>query len=137
MVDGILNNQNSIKSLYLLQTEIENVFEAVAERFELTKEEILILLTIWEKGAMTLKEMDKYVPIKAYKRSRTYNHLVSKQWIFKERPLNDERTVLIYYNEKMVEKRNELFAMIASEVKRHQASIEQQYHNIKQLCTSK
>ena len=45
---------------------------------------------------MTLKEMDGFVQIKSYKRTRTYNDLVEKEWILKERPQNDERTVIIF-----------------------------------------
>ena len=50
----------------------------------MSKEEILILLTLLEKGSMTLKEMDKYVHIKPYKRTRTYNNLVNLEWIYKK-----------------------------------------------------
>lgn len=133
MTDGKADNKNGIKALYSLQTEIETVFDTIAEKFELTKDELLILLTLWEKGAMTLKEMDKFVQIKSYKRSRTYNHLVSKKWIFKERPTNDERTVMIYYNEDMLDKKRDLFAMIASEIKHHQAKMDQQYSQIMKM----
>ena len=51
----------------------------------MSKEEILILLTLLEKGSMTLKEMDKYVHIKPYKRTRTYNNLVNLEWIYKRK----------------------------------------------------
>ena len=50
---------------------------------------------------MTLKQMDKFVHIKPYKRTRTYNNLVNLEWIYKERPQDDERTVIIHYNEKL------------------------------------
>lgn len=65
----------------------------------MSKEEVLILLTLWEEGSMTLKQMDKFVHIKPYKRTRTYNNLVNLEWIYKERPQDDERTVIIHYNE--------------------------------------
>ena len=67
----------------------------------MSKEEVLILLTLWEEGSMTLKQMDKFVHIKPYKRTRTYNNLVNLEWIYKERPQDDERTVIIHYNEKL------------------------------------
>ena len=71
----------------------------------MSKEEILILLTLLEKGSMTLKEMDKYVHIKPYKRTRTYNNLVNLEWIYKERPQDDERTVIIHFNDKQNSKK--------------------------------
>lgn len=47
--------------------------------------------------------MDSYVNIKSYKRTRTYNKLVQSEWIFKERPLDDERTVIIHFNKEKQE----------------------------------
>ncbi len=47
----------------------------------MSREEILILLTLWQKGSMTLKEMDRFVEVKPYKRTRTYNNLVELEWI--------------------------------------------------------
>ena len=43
------------------------------------------------KGSMTLKEMDRFVEVKPYKRTRTYNNLVELEWIYKERPVDDEK----------------------------------------------
>ncbi|WP_438873519.1 transcriptional regulator, SarA/Rot family [Staphylococcus haemolyticus] len=78
----------------------------------------LILLTLWDKGSMTLKEMDSYVNIKSYKRTRTYNKLVQSEWIFKERPLDDERTVIIHFNKEKQELKNELLDFITATIKK-------------------
>lgn len=126
--------KSGIQALFSLQSEIESVFTTIAEKYELTKEELLILLTIWEKGDMTLKEMDYFVPIKSYKRSRTYNHLVNQRWIHKERPENDERTVMIYSNEDMQDKKRELLSLIVSEIKNHQKSMSQNFNQIMQMA---
>ncbi|QLK86297.1 MarR family transcriptional regulator [Staphylococcus sp. 17KM0847] len=134
MTDSTADQLNDIKGLYALQEDIEYIFDAVSKKFELSKEELLILLTLWEKGAMTLKKMDEYVKIKSYKRSRTYNHLVNKQWIYKERPVDDERTVMISYNQNMTEVQRELVAMIASEIKVQQAKLNQRFAQIMNLC---
>ncbi len=40
---------------------------------------------------MTLKEMDRFVEVKPYKRTRTYNNLVELEWIYKERPVDDRK----------------------------------------------
>ncbi len=45
--------------------------------------------------------MDRFVEVKPYKRTRTYNNLVELEWIYKERPVDDERTVIIHFNEKL------------------------------------
>ncbi|PIH32407.1 hypothetical protein CTI92_03275 [Staphylococcus epidermidis] len=74
-------------------------------------------LTLLEKGSMTLKEMDKYVHIKPYKRTRTYNNLVNLEWIYKERPQDDERTVIIHFNDKQNSKKEDLLKFIDDSIK--------------------
>lgn len=66
---------------------------------------------------MTLKEMDKYVHIKPYKRTRTYNNLVNLEWIYKERPQDDERTVIIHFNDKQNSKKEDLLKFIDDSIK--------------------
>lgn len=82
----------------------------------MSREEILILLTLWQKGSMTLKEMDRFVEVKPYKRTRTYNNLVELEWIYKERPVDDERTVIIHFNEKLQQEKVELLNFISDAI---------------------
>ena len=86
--------------LEALLSDINSIFDTI-KKYKMSKKEVLILLTLWEEGSMTLKQMDKFVHIKPYKRTRTYNNLVNLEWIYKERPQDDERTVIIHYNEKL------------------------------------
>lgn len=117
-----MNNQAGENVSMILQLEevckeINSIFKVIYETYDLTKEEVLILLTLWDKGSMTLKEMDSYVNIKSYKRTRTYNKLVQSEWIFKERPLDDERTVIIHFNKEKQELKNELLDFITATIK--------------------
>ena len=72
-----------VLKLEKLLKDIDSIFRIIYEKYHLNKEEVLILLTLWEKGPMTLKEMDQYVNIKSYKRTRTYNNLVQSDWFTK------------------------------------------------------
>ena len=63
-VDGVLQLESVLK-------DIEDIFDKVQKQYKMSKEEILILLTLWKEGSMTLKEMDEFVPIKSYKPTRT------------------------------------------------------------------
>ena len=91
-----------VLKLEKLLKDIDSIFRIIYEKYHLNKEEVLILLTLWEKGPMTLKEMDQYVNIKSYKRTRTYNNLVQSDWVYKESPIDDERTVIIHFNEEKI-----------------------------------
>lgn len=111
------NRVYGILQLETLFKEIDSIFNTIKEEYGMSKEEILILLTFLEKGSMTLKEMDKYVHIKPYKRTRTYNNLVNLEWIYKERPQDDERTVIIHFNDKQNSKKEDLLKFIDDSIK--------------------
>lgn len=111
------NRVYGILQLETLFKEIDSIFNTIKEEYGMSKEEILILLTLLEKGSMTLKEMDKYVHIKPYKRTRTYNNLVNLEWIYKERPQDDERTVIIHFNNKQNSKKEDLLEFIDDSIK--------------------
>lgn len=111
------NRVYGILQLETLFKEIDSIFNTINEEYGMSKEEILILLTLLEKGSMTLKEMDKYVHIKPYKRTRTYNNLVNLEWIYKERPQDDERTVIIHFNDKQNSKKEDLLKFIDDSIK--------------------
>ena len=111
------NRVYGILQLETLFKEIDSIFNTIKEEYGMSKEEILILLTLLEKGSMTLKEMDKYVHIKPYKRTRTYNNLVNLEWIYKERPQDDERTVIIHFIDKQNSKKEDLLKFIDDSIK--------------------
>ena len=117
MANSEKNRVYGILQLETLFKEIDSIFNTIKEEYGMSKEEILILLTLLEKGSMTLKEMDKYVHIKPYKRTRTYNNLVNLEWIYKERPQDDERTVTIHLNDKQNSKKEDLLEFIDDSIK--------------------
>ncbi|MDS3939170.1 SarA family transcriptional regulator [Staphylococcus epidermidis] len=117
MANSEKNRVYGILQLETLFKEIDSIFNTIKEEYGMSKEEILILLTLLEKGSMTLKEMDKYVHIKPYKRTRTYNNLVNLVWIYKERPQDDERTVIIHFNDKQNSKKEDLLEFIDDSIK--------------------
>lgn len=133
-----MNNQADENVSMILQLEevckeINSIFKVIYETYDLTKEEVLILLTLWDKGSMTLKEMDSYVNIKSYKRTRTYNKLVQSEWIFKERPLDDERTVIIHFNKEKQELKNELLNFITSTIKKRYEILENSLNSLMRI----
>ncbi|WP_085060672.1 transcriptional regulator, SarA/Rot family [Staphylococcus haemolyticus] len=133
-----MNNQAGENVAMILQLEevckeINSIFKVIYETYDLTKEEVLILLTLWDKGSMTLKEMDSYVNIKSYKRTRTYNKLVQSEWIFKERPLDDERTVIIHFNKEKQELKDELLNFITSTIKKRYEILENSLNSLMRI----
>jgi MarR family transcriptional regulator len=119
------NKVANVLNLNQILEEIENIFKSIKKEYKMSKEEILILLTLWKEGSMTLKQMDEFVHIKSYKRTRTYNDLVEKKWIIKERPQNDERTVIIHFNDKLEDEREHLLNFIIGEINSRKKSFQE------------
>ncbi|MEJ7540449.1 transcriptional regulator, SarA/Rot family [Staphylococcus intermedius] len=127
-------NVSDIMLLDQLQKEVEAIFEEIENKYHLSKEEFLILLTLWDKGSMTLKEMDDYVKVKTYKRTRTYNNLVEMKWIVKERPTNDERTVIIYFNEDKEADKQDLIDFTCMEIEKRDERLKSLLNDIVNGC---
>ncbi|MCC3710208.1 SarA family transcriptional regulator, partial [Staphylococcus epidermidis] len=130
MANSEKNRVYGILQLETLFKEIDSIFNTIKEEYGMSKEEILILLTLLEKGSITLKEMDKYVHIKPYKRTRTYNNLVNLEWIYKERPQDDERTVIIHFNDKQNSKKEDLLKFIDDSIKIKSAPMQSSLQSI-------
>ncbi|MGX0035657.1 MarR family transcriptional regulator, global regulator for virulence [Staphylococcus auricularis] len=133
MKSDIIQSVDNILSLESRLLNIEGIFNRVNEKYQLSKEEVLILLNLWQKGPMTLKEMDQYVTIKTYKRTTIYHRLVKNEWIYKERPTGDERVVKIYFNPLQQAKQIELIEFITKEVSQQRNQLIQAYQSIMQL----
>ncbi|MBF7016812.1 transcriptional regulator, SarA/Rot family [Staphylococcus durrellii] len=133
MGEALDNKVTNVLNLNHILVEIENIFKSIRKEYKMSKEEVLILLTLWKKGSMTLKQMDEHVHIKSYKRTRTYNDLVEKKWIIKERPQNDERTVIIYFNDKFEDEREHLLNFITDEINSKKASFQESLTTILNL----
>ncbi|CDR28258.1 transcriptional regulator, SarA/Rot family [Staphylococcus schweitzeri] len=112
-------NNDTVFGILQLETllgDINSIFSEIEIEYKMSREEILILLTLWQKGSMTLKEMDRFVEVKPYKRTRTYNNLVELEWIYKERPVDDERTVIIHFNENLSQEKVALLNFISDAI---------------------
>ncbi|MBO1205260.1 transcriptional regulator, SarA/Rot family [Staphylococcus nepalensis] len=133
MGETITDMVDSVLRLEHVLNDIDDIFEKVQKQYKMSKEEILILLTLWQEGSMTLKEMDDFVQIKSYKRTRTYNDLVEKEWIIKERPVNDERTVIIHFNEDLEAQREALLDYFKEEIDEKSSSIQSSLKSILNL----
>lgn len=117
-----------------LQKEITAIFDKVEAQHGLTKNEYLAMVALWDNGAMPMKELDEYTDIKPYKRTSFYNDLVKKGWIRKERPANDERTVIISYNEDKAAEKKAIIDTACSEIKGNMAALTKHFQQVMDIC---
>jgi len=130
-------NVNNVSDLILLddiQKNINIIFYKIEEKFDIEKEEFLTLSMLWNNGSMSLKELDGYIDIKPYKRTRLYNNLVKKGWIKKVRPENDERTVIVEVNKDFEDKKDAIIDFACEEIKNRKEHFEKQFESIVNTC---
>ncbi|MGK9043412.1 transcriptional regulator, SarA/Rot family [Mammaliicoccus vitulinus] len=129
-----VNNVSDLILLDDIQKNINNIFYEIEEKFGIEKEEFLTLIMLWNNGSMSLKELDSYIDIKTYKRTRLYNNLVKKGWIKKVRPENDERTVIVEVNEEFAERKEAIIDFACEEIKKRKGHFEKQFESIVNTC---
>ncbi len=128
------NELSDMVALNELQKEIDTIFDVIQTRFDLSKEEYLALVALWDNGPMSMKRLNQYVDIKPYKRTRFFNNLVTKGWIYKERPANDERTVIIHYNEKRAVDKEEIVNAACSAIKNNMNDFRTYFDQVLNIC---
>ncbi|TDM14448.1 transcriptional regulator, SarA/Rot family [Macrococcus bovicus] len=128
------NELSDMVALNELQKEIDTIFDVIQTRFDLSKEEYLALVALWDNGPMSMKRLNQYVDIKPYKRTRFFNNLVTKGWIYKERPANDERTVIIHYNEKRAADKEEIVNAACSAIKNNMNDFRTYFDQVLNIC---
>ncbi|WP_323704528.1 transcriptional regulator, SarA/Rot family [Mammaliicoccus sp. Dog046] len=133
MVEKV-NKVNDLILLDDIQKNINVIFYKIEEKFELEKDEFLTLIMLWNNGSMSLKELDEYIDIKPYKRTRLYNNLVKKGWIKKVRPEDDERTVIVEVNESFADKKDAIVDFVCDEIKDRKDHFESQFKAILDTC---
>ncbi|UBH14723.1 MarR family transcriptional regulator [Macrococcus armenti] len=129
--------KNEVSDMVLLnelQKEIDEVFDLISNQFNLKKEEYIVMVALWEKGPMSMKALDEYLNIKPYKRTRFYNTLVENGWIKKVRPADDERTVMIYYNEDKLAVKEEIVNCACDALKRKKDKMKAHFDAIMDIC---
>ncbi|GGB02725.1 MarR family transcriptional regulator [Macrococcus hajekii] len=133
-MSGQKHEISDMVALNELQKEIDTIFDVISERFDLSKEEYLAMVALWDNGSMSLKELDQYVDIKPYKRTRFFNNLVAKGWIYKERPQNDERTVIIHYNKDKAADKDEIVRVACSAIKNNMTDFKKYFQQVLDIC---
>lgn len=128
------NEISDMVPLNELQKEITAIFDKIEQEHGLAKNEYLAMVALWDNGSMPMKSLDEFIDIKPYKRTSFYNDLVKKGWIHKERPANDERTVIITYNEEKANEKQAIIETACGEIKGNMANLTKHFEQVMNIC---
>jgi DNA-binding MarR family transcriptional regulator len=87
-------------AVYETAGEFNKLYSSVLQPFGLTYPQYLVLLALWEKDGVTVKELGEKLNLGTGTLTPMVARMEANEWLRKERSKADERKVFIYLEEK-------------------------------------
>ncbi|MBM7663493.1 DNA-binding MarR family transcriptional regulator [Bacillus mesophilus] len=87
-------------AIYETSSEFSKLYSKILHNFGLTYPQYLVLLSLWEKDGMTLKELGSKVGLGTGTLTPMIKRMEANGWLRKERSKADERSIHIFLEEK-------------------------------------
>lgn len=87
-------------AVYETAGEFNKLYTSVLQPFGLTYPQYLVLLALWEKDEVTMKELGTKLHLGTGTLTPMISRMQENDWLRKERSQKDERKVFIYLEEK-------------------------------------
>lgn len=122
-------------AVYETAGEFNKLYTSVLQPFGLTYPQYLVLLALWEKDAVTLKELGAKLSLGTGTLTPMISRMEVNEWLRKERSKEDERKVYIYLREKAVSQRQTITSKVAEVILSCQIELEEYEQLMQQLST--
>jgi MarR family transcriptional regulator, organic hydroperoxide resistance regulator len=122
-------------AVYETAGEFNKLYTSVLQPFGLTYPQYLVLLALWEKDAVTLKELGAKLSLGTGTLTPMISRMEANEWLRKERSKEDERKVYIYLREKAVSQRQTITSKVAEVILSCQIELEEYEQLMQQLST--
>jgi len=103
-------------AVYETASEFNKLYTHVLQSFGLTYPQYLVLLVLWEKDGVTVKELGEKLNLGTGTLTPMINRMVENNWLRKERSKADERKVHIYLQRKALQEQNEITQKVTEEI---------------------
>jgi len=110
-----LNNQLCF-AIYETAGEFNKLYTSVLEPFGLTYPQYLVLLALWEKDEVSMKELGARLGLGTGTLTPMITRMQENGWVRKERSKEDERKVCIYLKRKAHRDQDSITKRIAEEI---------------------
>lgn len=108
-----LNNQLCF-ALYETANEFTRLYSQVLKPFGLTYPQYLVLVCLWEKDGIPMKELVQKLNMGIGTLNPIISRMHRNEWVVRERSWNDERIVLISLYGKAIKKKENIINGIAT-----------------------
>lgn len=103
-------------AVYETASEFNKLYSTVLQPFGLTYPQYLVLLALWEKDAVTVKELGEKLNLGTGTLTPMITRMVESDWLKKERSKTDERKVHIYLQPKALHEQQEIMKKVTEEI---------------------
>ncbi|WP_453996110.1 MarR family winged helix-turn-helix transcriptional regulator [Bacillus nitroreducens] len=116
-VEDFLTLENQLCfAIYETNSQFIKLYTKVLHPFGITYPQYLVLLVLWEKDGITLKELGERVNLGTGTLTPMIKRMEANGWVKKERPPHDERKVCVFLQPKALEEKLAIKQSIASEI---------------------
>ncbi|OAH59533.1 MULTISPECIES: MarR family transcriptional regulator [Bacillaceae] len=116
MNDFLTLNKQLCFAVYETAGEFNKLYTSVLQPFELTYPQYLVLLSLWEKDEVTMKELGAKLNLGTGTLTPMISRMEANGWLRKERSKEDERKVFIYLKTKARMEQPHITKRVAEEI---------------------
>jgi DNA-binding MarR family transcriptional regulator len=120
-------------AVYETAGEFNKLYSSVLLPFGLTYPQYLVLLALWEKDGVTVKELGEKLNLGTGTLTPMVARMEANEWLRKERSKADERKVFIYLEEKARAEKLTITSKVAEVIQSCQIELEEYEQLMKQL----
>lgn len=103
-------------AIYETASEFNKLYTSILQLFGLTYPQYLVLLALWEKDEITMKELGERLNLGTGTLTPMISRMESNGWLRKERSKADERKVYLYLEKKAYEEKPKISTIIGTEI---------------------
>nr|WP_263323696.1 MarR family transcriptional regulator [Neobacillus sp. Marseille-Q6967] len=112
-------------AVYETAGEFNKLYTGVLQEFGLTYPQYLVLLALWEKDQITLKQLGERLHLGTGTLTPMIARMEANGWLRKERSKDDERKVFIHLEKKAYEQKHPITTKVAKEILACQIDLEE------------
>lgn len=120
-------------AIYETSSEFTKLYTAVLHPFGLTYPQYLVLLVLWEKDGVTLKELGETLNLGTGTLTPMIVRMEANGWLRKERSTVDVRKVYIYLQKKANDEKQAITKKVSEEILACKIELEEYEQLLKQL----
>jgi MarR family transcriptional regulator len=120
-------------AIYETSSEFTKLYSKVLQSFGLTYSQYLVLLALWEKDGLTVKELGETLNLGTGTLTPMITRMEANGWLRKERSKVDERKVFIHLQPKAIEDKLAITQKVSEEILSCRIEFEEYEQLLRQL----